>query len=424
MLNPKTNLRELAYVVKIDNVFDMEGVNNQIAVVNGWTIFVKRDQFHTGDLAIYFEIDSKVPATEQFAFLEKYKYAVKTQKYVKGRVISQGLLMHPSDFGWVDMLDDNDNQYIVNIKDNETYELGTFLTEKLGVTYYEPEDNSRKADMKEVLQKKLDSSIAKWVKKHPVLAKLPFIKRIKYVILRKKIFTKKAKKKANWPSWVVKTDEERCQNMPQLFASDTYLHTRCYVATEKIDGTSTTFTMRRDGSKKDRREFYVCSRNVVFDKPDKKSFYDDTDGNIYLEMAKKYDMEAVCNKVLDQLKSAMFITFQGESYGGTIQKRKYCNEHRCAIFNIIIGWKDGEVERLNPIAMRIWLKNLDINNLELVPIFDENFYLPNTCEELLQIATGSSSIDGGMREGLVFRSLDGKVSFKAVSNEFLLKFHS
>ena len=30
----------------------------------------------------------------------------------------------------------------------------------------------------------------------------------------------------------------------------------------------------------------------------------------------------------------------------------------------------------------------------------------------------------GMREGLVFRSTDGVKSFKAVSNEFLLKYHA
>ena len=59
MLNEK-GIRELAYIVKIDEVRDIEGVNNQVAVVNGWTIFVKRDQFKAGDLAVYFEIDSKL----------------------------------------------------------------------------------------------------------------------------------------------------------------------------------------------------------------------------------------------------------------------------------------------------------------------------------------------------------------------------
>ena len=52
------------------------------------------------------------------------------------------------------------------------------------------------------------------------------------------------------------------------------------------------------------------------------------------------------------------------------------------------------------------------------------FVLPDTVDELLDIATGESVLDGGMREGLVFRSQDGVKSFKVVSNEFLLKFHS
>ena len=61
--------------------------------------------------------------------------------------------------------------------------------------------------------------------------------------------------------------------------------------------------------------------------------------------------------------------------------------------------------------------------IDWVPIVDEAFVLPDTVEELLQIATDKSKIDGGMREGLVFRYPDGSKSFKAVSNEFLLKYH-
>ena len=71
MINPKTNQRELAYAVRITDVRDIEGVNNQVAVVNGWTVFVKRDEFKPGDLAIYFEIDSKVPEKPCFEFLRK-----------------------------------------------------------------------------------------------------------------------------------------------------------------------------------------------------------------------------------------------------------------------------------------------------------------------------------------------------------------
>ena len=58
-----------------------------------------------------------------------------------------------------------------------------------------------------------------------------------------------------------------------------------------------------------------------------------------------------------------------------------------------------------------------------VPVVDESYTLPDTVDELLEYATGTSVIDGKMREGIVFRSYDGKKSFKAVSNEYLLEFH-
>ena len=41
--------------------------------------------------------------------------------------------------------------------------------------------------------------------------------------------------------------------------------------------------------------------------------------------------------------------------------------------------------------------------------------------EVLEYATGKSQLYDTLREGIVFRSLDGKQSFKAVSPEFLIK---
>ena len=45
------------------------------------------------------------------------------------------------------------------------------------------------------------------------------------------------------------------------------------------------------------------------------------------------------------------------------------------------------------------------------------------CEEILNVCGGEAAIYGGMREGLVFRSIDGVNSFKAVDNNFLVKYH-
>ena len=58
-----------------------------------------------------------------------------------------------------------------------------------------------------------------------------------------------------------------------------------------------------------------------------------------------------------------------------------------------------------------------------VPVLNPYYILPDTVEELLEQVTGQSKLDSGMREGIVFRSPDGTRSFKAVSNEYLDKFH-
>ena len=44
-------------------------------------------------------------------------------------------------------------------------------------------------------------------------------------------------------------------------------------------------------------------------------------------------------------------------------------------------------------------------------------------DAILAYAEGNSKLDGQPREGIVFRSVDGTKSFKAVSNSFLLKYH-
>ena len=400
MLNPKTNQRELAYVVKIKEVRDIEGVNNQVAVVNGWTVFVTRDEFKAGDLAVYFEIDSKVPELECFEFLRKYDFRVKTQRFVKGKVLSQGLVIKPEDLG------------LKNVKE------GDFLTERLNVIYYNPEDNKRKSN--------ISGKYMSMRARHPKLAKTKLFKWLWKSDWGKKVlffFLGRKKDKPNdWPSWVVKTDEERCQN---CFESMKKLNLE-WIVTEKIDGSSSTYTMKQDKPKK--RKMLVCSRNVVFNAPEKedKNFYKDTDGNIYLEMAAKYDMEKVLSELLDRLPSLEYITFQGEIYGGTIQKRNYGPEHRLAIFNVIFKQSGKAPERLNPIDMKRLINNLNETsgfNLECVPVMKDTLDLPQTCEELLALAGGKSWIDGEMREGIVLRSGDGVHSFKAVDNEFLLKYH-
>ena len=409
MLNSK-NERELAYVVRVDDIKPIDGRDRvECAVVGGWTIMVRKGQFHPGSLGIYFEIDSQVPEKEPFMFLAQKKFKIKTQKYKtpNGQFWSQGLLMAPEDFNWymndirtaiIEMDATNDEGY--HAVDNES----RFLTKRLGVTYAVAEDNARKSGSMDKY-KKMAQRRPKLFAKKPIrwLMRRNWGKKLLFVL-----FGKKKDKKSGWPAWVKKTDEERAQNMPWILQNK-----EPWIATEKIDGTSTTFTMKR--GKFGKFDFYVCSRNVVFDKPDKVCFYD---SNVYLEMAEKYDIENALKDILKNNPKLEWVTIQGETYGPGIQKRDYSTtEHKFAAFNFITStegrWNSLEAKEL-----------LSVYDIPWVPIIDKEFILPDTVEELLDIATDMSVIDGEMREGLVFRSLDGAQSFKAVSNEFLMKYHN
>ena len=405
MLN-KNQERELAYVVLIDGIEPIPGYDRvEHAIVGGWRVIVQKGQFNVGDPAIYFEIDSRVPSDKEcFAFLEKRHYKVKTLKMCK--TLSQGLLMHAEDFGWkiytdslsrTGIIDEEGN---VHYADNET----RFLTQKLGVTYADEEDNTRKAPSVDKYKK--------MAQRHPNIFKKPLVRWLmKYQFGRDImffLFGKKKDKKNGWPSWVQRTDEERVQNMPWILTNSEQ-----WVATEKIDGSSTTFTMKR--GKFGKKEFFVCSRNVCFDSVEKPCYYDT---NIYWEMAQKYDMFNVLSKLLDKNSKEQWITIQGETYGAGVQRREYSlTGHDFAAFNLIFSSQGrvGTLEMLHILAEY---------NVPCVPIIGTMFINEfENVDALLEFAEGNSVKDGLPREGIVFRTLNGTKSFKAVSNSFLLKYH-
>ena len=155
MLNPKTNERELAYIARVTEIRPIEGADRvEVAKINGWTCMVGKGDFQVGDLGVFFEADAKVPETEVFDFMAKRKYKVKVQKFFKGTVISDGLLMPVSAFGWK----------------TEDLAEGDFLTKKLGVTYADAEDNKRK--------KNTGDKYKKMAQRHPKLFKNPIIRKI------------------------------------------------------------------------------------------------------------------------------------------------------------------------------------------------------------------------------------------------------
>ena len=414
MLNAN-NERELCYIVKIDAIEPIVGSDNcEAAIVGGWRVMTRKETFKPGNMAVYFEIDSKVPEKEPFKFLEKKHYKVKTQKYTfggKGNFISQGLLMpltdfpdlfeedHVSNMGWV----------YKGVKcEYNIVEPGQFLTKLLGVKYSVAEDNTRKSKSDKFT--KMRARHQKLFKKNKLVQWLwnrQWGKEILFFFLGNK------KDKRGWPDWVRKTDEERCQNLPQLFPGD---ETK-WIVTEKIDGSSTTFTYKRKGKNKG---FYVCSRNVCFDTPEKaeKCYYD---SNIYLEMAEKYDIENKLKEILEKYGGDYdFVTLQGETYGESVQKRTYSIEGRDFMaFNLIFGNDINNQDRLSSTQMKTILDEYTIPS---VPILNTSYQLPQTCDELLIYADGESELDGKTREGIVLRTQDGNNSFKAVSNKFLLEY--
>ena len=408
MLNANQE-RELAYVVIVDGIEPIPGYDRvEHALIGGWRVIVQKDQFHVGEPAIYFEIDSRVPADREcFAFLEKRHYKVKTLKMCK--TISQGLLMHAADFGWhIENLAEDVGICIVDDKNVRHYSNNEsrFLTKQLGVIYADEEDNQRK-----------DAPVDKYKKmagRHPKIFKKPFVRWLmKYNWGRKLLFFffgKKKDKKGGWPSWVQKTDEERIENLTWILQNK-----NPWIVTEKVDGSSSTFTMKR--GKFGKKDFYVCSRNVCFNSINKPCYYNT---NIYWEMAQKYKMYDVLSQLLDTMPAAEWVTIQGETYGECVQRNTYDLIGRdFKAFNLITSDKG----RWNSCDMKKLLESK--YNIPCVPILDEAFILPDTIEELrTYVDSKPSIINGKMKEGIVCRSPDGIHSFKCVSPEYLLKYHS
>jgi len=420
MLNPKTGERELCYVTIVDAVTPIEGYDRvELAHVGGWTIVVGKNEFHAGDPAIYFEIDSKLPEVEPFInmeFLAKKKYKIKTQKMCKS--ISQGLLMSAANFGWTI----ESAQFaggLVYIKDNNGTphfpgdDESRFLTKQLGVTYYVAEDNTRKANSVDKYKKmaqrngKLFSHQPfRWLMKRNWGRKLLFV-----------FFGRKRDKNTNFPThfpFVKKTDQERCENMTWVLNDKTP-----FIVTQKCDGSSGTYILeKRKNLFGIKYEFYVCSRNVRQLTPKQKSFYDE---NYYWECAIKYDIKNKLKDYLEKHPYLDYVCWQGEVCSPKIQNNPQgLTETHLFCFHMIDS-KIGKYDIRD--AKKIWKEY----NMETVPIINENYILPDDFEEFKLTADGmyDPSVCEGKknqaREGFVYyKTTDPNFSFKNVSRKYLL----
>ena len=385
MLNSKGE-RALAYIVTLDEKKPIEGYSRvEYGRSNGWwCIISKEDNIQVGDKCVYFEVDSKVPSTdERFAFLEKRHYKIKTQKMCK--VLSQGLLMP-----------------ITLFPEFKDLEVGSDVTDLLGVKYSVEEDNARKNTnpnakydaMMQRRKKLFKKPWAKWFMRRSWGRKLMFL-----------FFGKKKDNPRGFPSFISKTDEERVENMPWILDDN---ETR-WLVTEKLDGTSCTYALER--KKKDKYEFYVCSRNVRQADQNQTCYHDH---NIYWDLAFSNHIESVLKTLLIRDPELSWVAIQGEGVGNVQGNPLKLSADDLYVFNLI----DSKYGRYPSEQGK---KVLEEFNIKWVPILGEET-LPSTMEEMKELADGKSMVNPEVsREGLVYRSLDGKQSFKNVSNKYLLK---
>jgi RNA ligase (TIGR02306 family) len=202
------------------------------------------------------------------------------------------------------------------------------------------------------------------------------------------------KVKGLFPSFLRKTDEERIQNLKEEFDEWKNSDNTFYV-TEKLDGSSATFYINND-------EFGVCSRNLDLL---------ETDNNSFWKVARELDLE---NKMRE---FGGNFSLQGELVGEGIQGNPYkIKGQTIRIFNVF-DIDEGKYLPLD--EFKFFVNHL---GLDTVPILDEEFKLPNSIDELLVYADDKSVLNSNFdREGVVIRSVDRTVSFKVISNRFLLK---
>ena len=199
------------------------------------------------------------------------------------------------------------------------------------------------------------------------------------------------KVKGLFPSFLRKTDEERVQNLSNEYEN---LKQHKFYVTEKLDGSSATF-YSKDGV------FGVCSRNLELL---------ETEGNTFWKVARELKLEEWLTS------QDVNYSIQGELIGESIQGNPYkIKGQTVGFFNAF------NIDTQEYLGLEEFEKLISSMGLKSVPILDREFTLPDTIDELLTYADEKSVLNSNFdREGVVIRSLDRKISFKVISNKFLL----
>jgi RNA ligase (TIGR02306 family) len=205
------------------------------------------------------------------------------------------------------------------------------------------------------------------------------------------------KVKGMFPSFLYKTDEERVQNLSSEYESykeKNKEEVKFYV-TEKLDGSSATFYIK-DGV------FGVCSRNLELL---------ETEGNSFWKVARELKLEEWL------ISLGKNICLQGELVGESVQGNPYKIKGQTVRF-----FNGFNIDTQENIPFLEFVELTQKMNLTTVPILDYDFTLSETIEDMLEYADKKSELNSNFdREGIVVRSYDRTISFKVISNKFLLK---
>jgi len=209
-------------------------------------------------------------------------------------------------------------------------------------------------------------------------------------------------KSFSWP--ISKTDETRVQLNDEYKFIETLTGHPYYISL-KLDGTSSTFLI----DPKD-EVFHVCGRNYSYKRNDDHSFW---------KIAERYNIE---QGLRDLWNEGRKIAIQGEILGPGIQKNPLgLNITDLYIFNVV------DISTNTKLCLDDSLDIVERLGLKFVPILDKGPSFNYTMDDLLTKAQGKyiehfpSAKSSQEREGIVIRDVCGKVSFKAINNQFLLK---
>lgn len=351
--------RQLSRLVTISALEDIPGADKIVkATVGGWQAVVQRDQFSIGEEVIYIECDAWVP-TALAPFLSK------------GR--------EPRKFN------DVPGERLRTVKLRGTLSQGLIL--KVSEVLWSGNGSLLNAIRADAESKTLDEYLNIQLFEKPLPAQLTGRVR-------------------NWPSFVQKTDQERIQNIWQSIegTSDQF------EVTLKLDGSSMTVYCR-DGNAG------ICSRNMEIE------LVEENEGNVFIKTAIKGNLLAALKVYCHDHKRNLAI--QGELMGPNVQgNRENFTDHKFFVFDIFdIDTQTHLIPEDRHNVMIALLQqgevSIDTNFIEHVPIMGSAWHVTSTLQGMLDLSNGKS-INNALCEGLVWKNIAGGITFKVISNQFLL----